>query len=36
MACENPLHIKNPRYKKMSDLERVTYSMRYFGTREPP
>lgn len=36
MACENPLHIKNPRYKKMSDLEVLNYSLRNFGERTPP
>lgn len=35
MACENPLSIINPRYKKMSVIERTEYSRLNFGCDFP-
>lgn len=36
MACENPLVLRNPRYKKMSSRELYLYSKEFFGEPLPP
>ena len=36
MACENPLRLINPRYKKMSVAERLRYSRSCFDMDVPP
>ena len=35
MACENPLRIMNPRYKKMTPVDRLFYSRSCFGMDTP-
>ena len=36
MACENPLQIVNPRYKKWTDEHLRDYSMKWFKESRPP
>lgn len=36
MACENPLTLRNPRYKKMTSKEVYLYSKEFFGEPVPP
>lgn len=36
MACEAPIRIKNPRYKKMHDVNLRNYSMYWFNSERPP
>ena len=36
MACENPLRMMNPRYKKMAPDVRLSYSRSCFGMDTPP
>jgi len=36
MACENPLKIRNPRYKKWTDEHIYNYSMHWFKEPRPP